>query len=220
MHLLVIKNVIHLTAMWATPICGAIAILKGGKPERLGAAVFIGAILLTDLFFAFAGQSGHAQTATTTAYTAIASPAGYANSTKVAYIDLVSTLLLSCFFLYLAIRYASLWLAAAMIIQASELYFAREYIDTEFSNYAVYAIELNSICALVLFTLAGAALWSWRTRIAKGRQEAKRAELMTQRREEQERRFQAMFESRTPPPALAAAAPGRVARLTIEPPPI
>ncbi len=219
MHLLVIKNVIHLTAMWATPICGAIAILKGGKPERLGAAVFIGAILLTDLFFAFAGQSGHAHAATT-AYAAIASPAGYANSTKIAYIDLASTLLLSCFFLFLAIRYASLWLAGAMIIQASELYFARDYIDTEFSNYTLYAIELNSICALVLFTLAGAALWSWRMRVVKQRQEAKRASLMNQRREEQERRFQAMFEHRTPVAAPAGAPSGRVARLIIEPPPI
>jgi hypothetical protein len=214
MHLLVVKQIIHLTAMGATPVCGAIAILKGAKPERIGAAVFIAAILLTDLFFALAGPMA------STAYVAIAGPSGYANTAATAYIDLASTLALSCFFLYLAVRYASLWLAGAMIVQASELYFARDYIDSEFSNFTVYAIELNAICALVLFTLAGAALWSWRVRVVKHRQEAKRAEMIGRRQEEQERRYQAMFENRKPPPTPANLSRGRVARLIIEPPPI
>ncbi len=213
MHLLLIKHAIHLTAVYETPICGAIAILKGGKPERIGTVVFIAAILLTDLFFAVGAQPWRVGTAVTATF-----KSGYADPTTAANIDLVSTLLLSCFFLYLAIRYGSLWLAAAMIIQASELYFARLYIDG-FSSFPLYAIELNAICVLVLFTLAGAALWSWRSRVVKGQQEAKRAALMNRRREEQERRFQAMFEHRAPPP-LAPASPGRVARLIIEPPPI
>ncbi|HXQ10707.1 MAG TPA: hypothetical protein VN805_06870 [Caulobacteraceae bacterium] len=214
MHLLLLKHVVHLTAMYATPVCGGIAILKGGKPERIGAAVFIGAILLTDLFFAVGSHPGAVGTAVTATF-----KSGYADPTTAANIDLVSTLLLSCFFLYLAIRYGSLWLAAAMIIQASELYFARLYIDSGFNTFPIYAIELNAICALVLFTLAAAALWSWRSRLVKRRVDAKRAALTAQRRQEQERRFQAMFEHRAPPP-LAAASPGRVARLTIEPPPI
>ena len=220
MHLLVIKHVIHLTAIWATPICGGIALVKGGKPERIGAAVFIAAILLTDLFFALAGPMAAHPRPASTAMTALSSPTGYSNTVSTAYIDLVSTLLLSCFFLYLAIRYASLWLAGAMIIQASELYFARLYIDSGFSNFTLYAIELNAICALVLATLAGAALWSWRSRVVKRRDDAKRADLTAKRRGEQERRFQAMFENRTPAPIPANIARGKVARLIIEPPPI
>jgi hypothetical protein len=214
MHLLLIKHAIHLTAVYETPICGAIAILKGGKPERIGAAVFIGAILLTDLFFAV-GAHGAVSTAVTATF-----KSGYADPTTAANIDLVSTLLLSCFFLYLAIRYGSLWLAAAMIIQASELYFARLYIDSGFSTFPIYAIELNAICVLVLFTLAGAALSSWRMRVVKRREEARRAELTERRRVEQERRFQAMFERRAPPPPLAPASPRGAARFIIEPPPI
>src|SRR5579864_5006888 len=140
MHLLVLKHVVHLAAVWATPICGGIAILKGGKPERYVAAAFVGTIVLTDVFFALAGPMA------SKAPLALAGPSGWVNTASMADIDLVSTLLMSCFFLYLAIRYASLWLAAAMIIQASELYFARLYIDSGFSNFTIYAIELNLIC--------------------------------------------------------------------------
>jgi hypothetical protein len=213
MHLLLIKHIVHLTAVWATPICGAIAILKGGKPERIGMIVFVGTILLTDIFFALAGPMA------SKAYVAVAGPSGWADTASTANIDLVSTFLMSCFFLYLAIRYASLWLAAAMIIEASELYFARLYIDSGFSTFTTYAIEINLVSALVLAMLASAALWSWRTRAVKHRTEAKRAALTARRREDQERRFQAMFEHRAPPPPMPAS-PGRVARLIIEPPPI
>lgn len=214
MHFLVLKHLIHLTAVWATPICGGIAIIKGGKPERIGAAVFVGVLVLTDVFEALAGPMA------SRAAIAIAGPSGWADTASLANIDLVSTFLMSCFFLYLAIRYASLWLATAMIIEASELYFARLYINSGFSTFNTYAIELNLVSALVLAMLASAALWSWRSRVVKRRNDAKRAALTAQRREEQERRFQAMFEHRTPPPPLAPASPGRVARLIIEPPPI
>jgi hypothetical protein len=127
---------------------------------------------------------------------------------------------MSCFFLYLAIRYASLWLAAAMIIEASELYFARLYIDSGFSTFNVYAIEINLVSALVLTMLAAAALWTWRSRVVKRRSDARRADLAARRREEQERRFQAMFEHRVLAPIPANIAHGKVARITIEPPPI
>ncbi|HLI65072.1 MAG TPA: hypothetical protein VKU90_01795 [Caulobacteraceae bacterium] len=213
MHLLLIKHVIHLTAVWATPICGGIAIIKGGRPERIGAAVFVGALLLTDVFEALAGPMA------SKAVIAIAGPSGWANTASTAYIDLVSTALMSAFFLYLAIRYASLWLAAAMIIHASELYFARLYIDSGFTNFTPYAIELNLNCALVLITLAAAALVSWRGRVVKRKEDAKRETLVARRREEQERRWRVLLESRPPTP-IPAPAPGRVARLIIEPPPI
>jgi hypothetical protein len=213
MHFLVLKHLIHLTAVWATPICGGIAVIKGGKPERIGAIVFVGVLLLTDVFEALAGPMA------SRAAIATAGPSGWADTASLANIDLVSTFLMSSFFLYLAVRYASLWLAAAMIIHATELYFTRLYIDSGFSTFPIYAVELNLICTLVLATLAGAALWSWRSRVVRRRVDAKRAALTAQRREEQERRFQAMFEHRAPPP-LAPAAPGRVARLIIEPPPI
>ncbi len=215
MHLLAIKHLIHLTAMYATPICGGIVLIKGGKPERIGAAVFIGAILLTDLFFAVAGHHTNVGTAVTATF-----KAGYTDQAAAAIIDLVSTLLLSCFFLYLAIRYASLWLAAAMIVQASELYFACDYIDAGPSDFNAYAIELNSICILVLSILAGAALWAWRMRAVKHKQDVKRDALVTRRHEEQQRRLQAMLEGRPLPPAPAPPAHRGVARLIIEPPPL
>src|ERR1700722_5744994 len=169
MHLLLIKHAIHLIAVYETPICGALAILKGGKPERIGTVVFIAAILLTDLFFAVGAHPWRVGTAVTATFkSGSALPAAPTN------VRLGSAPLLSCFFLYLAIRYGSLWLAAAMIIEASELYFARLYIDG-FSSFPLYAIELNAICVLVLFTLAGAAMSSWRMRVVKRRQEATRA---------------------------------------------
>ncbi len=214
MHFLVLKHLIHVTAVWATPICGGIAIIKGGKPERIGAAVFVGVLLLTDLFEALAGPMA------SRAALATAGPSGWADTASLAYIDMASTFLMSGFFLYLAVRYASLWLAAAMIIHASELYFTRLYIDSGFSTFPVYAVELNLICTLVLATLAGAALWSWRSRVVKRNSDARRAEAAAKRREEQERRFQAMFEHRLPAPIPANIARGKVARLIIEPPPL
>jgi hypothetical protein len=202
MHLAVVKHVLYLLAIAATPVAGVIALFKGDKPERLGAVVFIGAILVTDAVFA------------------LSKPLGYSIALSIPYIDLVSTFALSCFFLYLAIRYASLWLATAMIVQASELYFARTYIDAESPNFNLYAIELNLICISVLTILSTAALWSWRKRIVNRRDEQKRVEMLGRRQEEQSRRFEAMFESRPTPVAPVKAAPGRVARLIIEPPPL
>jgi hypothetical protein len=202
MHLAVVRHILYLVAIAATPIAGGVALVKGDKPERLGAAVFIGAILAEDGAQALSKALGHPLTSSLSS------------------IDLASTLGLSCFFLYLAIRYASLWLAAAMIVQASELYFARLYIDAEAPNFDLYAIEIDLICILVLTTLAAAAIWSWRARWRKVHEDRKRAETFSRRQEEQARRIESMFASRPAPTPPPKAAPGGVARLIIEPPPL
>ena len=54
---------------------------------------------------------------------------GYPLAHSMPYVELVSTFAVSCGFLYLAVRYASLWLAAAMVVQGTELYFARAFIN-------------------------------------------------------------------------------------------
>ena len=79
---------------------------------------------------------------------------------------------------------------------------------------------MNVISAGVLGILGGAAIVSWRARIQKGRADAKRAELLTEREQARDLKFREMFESR-PASAPAPAQTSRgVARLIIEPPPL
>jgi hypothetical protein len=136
------------------------------------------------------------------------------------YVELLSTFAVSSGFLYLAVRYASLWLAAAMVVQGTELYFARAFIDSSPRNFNLYATEVNIITASVLGILGGAAIVSWRARMKKLHTEAKRAELVTEREQARDRKFREMFETRQSPVPAPARIYRGVARLTIEPPPL
>lgn len=200
-HGSVLHSLAYQAALVLTPVAGAVAIFKGGRPERYGAALFLAVVIGTDL------------------YAMVAQRMGYWAWDSMAHLDLVSTFVISSFFLYLAVRYGSLWLAAAMVVQGTELYFARTYIDEGKSGLYTYGFELNIICASVLALLLTAAILSWRGRILARKADETRAVLTERRREEQQRKFEEMLAGRprqAPPPMPA---PGRVARLTIEPPP-
>ena len=145
---------------------------------------------------------------------------GYALHDSMPYVELLSTFAVSSGFLYLAVRYASLWLAAAMVVQGTELYFARAFIDSSPRNFNLYATEVNIITASVLGILGGAAIVSWRARIQTTRDEAKRSEVVTERERARDQKFREMFEGRPAPLPAPAPTRGGVARLIIEPPPL
>jgi hypothetical protein len=186
----------------AIPLAGGLAIFKGDKPERYGAIILLIPTLTEELVLPLAQHLG------------------YSLPANLPYIELMSTFVVSCGFLYLAVRYGSLWLAAAMVVEGTELYFARTFIDSSPQNYNLYGTEVNTVSATVLGILGGAAVVSWRARIQKSRSEAKRAELVTEREQARNLKFRQMFESRP----VAAPAPAQtsrgVARLIIEPPPL
>jgi hypothetical protein len=197
-----ITYVTYVLQLCAIPLAGGLAIFKGDKPERYGAIILLIPTLTEELVLPLAQHLGYSMPA------------------NLPYIELMSTFVVSCGFLYLAVRYGSLWLAAAMVVEGTELYFARTFIDSSPQNYNLYGTEVNTVSATVLGILGSAAIVSWRSRIRKSRAEAKRAELMTEREQARNLKFRDMFESR-PAAALAPAQTSRgVARLIIEPPPL
>jgi hypothetical protein len=199
MHLLLAKQIVHIAAMAAMPVAGGIAFIKGDMPERLGAGACLGVMVLTELVFGLAPHLGYTITA------------------SLPYIDLVSSLVLSSIFLYLAVRYGSLWLAASMVIQASELYFAREYIDAERPNYTLYSFEINLICVVVFSFLGAAAIWSWRARTRRRRDDAKREEAANRRQEAWSHQYETLLAGRLAEVAAPAPVRNGRAHLTIEP---
>jgi hypothetical protein len=186
-----------------TPTMSALALFKGDRGERYGALIFVVPTALETVLFE------------------IVRGLGYSTVGITPFVDLVSTFAISAGFLYLAIRFASLWLAAAMVVQGSDLYFARAFIDADTPNYHLYGTEINVITITVALLLGGAAIWSWRARIQKWTTETKRAALLIEREQARDQRFRAMLEG-----PLAAALPAAkvsrdgMARLIIEPPPI
>ena len=198
-----ITYITYVLYLCAVPIAGGLAIFKGDKPERYGAIIFL------------------IPTLTETAVLPLAKSLGYPLPHDLPFIELTSTFVNACGFLYLAVRYASLWLAAAMIVLGTELYFVRAFIDSDPPNYNLYITEVNCVTATVLTILGGAAVVSWRARLEKRRSDSKRAGLVTERQRARDLKFREMFESRPTPPPLPAARTRRgVARLTIEPPPL
>ena len=200
--LFVITYVTYVLQLCAIPVAGGLALFKGDKPERYGAIILLIPTVLEDV----AGP--------------ISSHLGYSLSHVGPYLELVSTFAVSSGFLYIAVRYGSLWLAAAMVVQGTELYFARNFIDSSPPNFNLYATEVNTVTATVLGILGGAAIVSWRARTRKDRSDAKRAEMLSERDQARDLKFREMFErrpTRAPAPARTA---GGVARLIIEPPPL
>jgi hypothetical protein len=192
----------YVLQLCAIPLAGGVALFKGDKPERYGATIVLIPTLLEDVILP------------------VSKHLGYPLADSMPYVEMLSTFAVSCGLLYLAVRYASLWLAAAMVVEGTELYFVRAFIDASPRNFNLYATEVNVISAGVLGILGGAAIVSWRARIQKGRADAKRAELLTEREQARDLKFREMFESR-PASAPAPAQTSRgVARLIIEPPPL
>jgi hypothetical protein len=200
--LFVVAYITFALQLCAIPLAGGVALFKGDRPERYGAIIMLVPILLEE------------------AALPVAKHLGYHLSNVTPYLELLSTLIVSSGFLYLAVRYASLWLAATMVISGTELYFVRAFIDSDPPNYNLYITEVNTVTAAVLLTLGGAAISSWRARARADRDEQKRLQLMTDRDQARDLKFREMFERR-PAPAPAPALTSRgVARLIIEPPPL
>jgi hypothetical protein len=200
--LYVITYATYVLQLCAIPIAGGLAIFKGDKPERYGATILLIPTLTEEVVLPLAHHLG------------------YSLPHNLPYIELTSTFVVSCGFLYLAVRYGSLWLAAAMVIQGTELYFARAFIDSSPQNYDLYGTEVNTVTATVLGILGGAAIVSWRARVRKNQSEAKRAELLNERDQARDLKFKEMFESQPARAPAPARTTGGVARLIIEPPPL
>ncbi len=200
--LYVITYVTYVLQLCAIPLAGGVALFKGDKPERYGATILLIPTLLEDVVLP------------------VSRHLGYPLAHSMPYVELVSTFAVSCGFLYLAVRYASLWLAAAMVVQGTELYFARAFIDSSPRNFNLYATEVNIITASVLGILGGAAIASWRARVQKHRSEATRAKLMIERDQARDLKFRQMFVIRPAPVPAPAPVSRGVARLIIEPPPL
>ena len=200
--LYVITYVTYVLQLCAIPVAGGLALFKGDKPERYGATIVLIPTLLEDVVLP------------------VSKHLGYPLANSMPYVEMLSTSAIACGLLYLAVRYASLWLAAAMVVMGTELYFVRAFIDSSPRNFDLYATEVNIITATVLGILGGAAIVSWRARVRKDQSDAKRAQVMTERDQARDLKFKKMFERHPTPAPAPARTVGGVARLIIEPPPL
>jgi len=89
--------------------------------------------------------------------------------------DLITTAIMSFGFLYIALRYASNWLALAMVVQGLEFYIDRIFLDSDV-KLSAYALQENLITAGVSLVLFFAALSSIADRQKKRRDDLARAE--------------------------------------------
>jgi len=118
----------------------------------------------------------------------------------VAVYDLATTAIVSFGFLYLALRYASPWLAAAMVIQGCEFYTDRIFLDASgqqnFAFHAgrepAYAMQQNLIVTGVAIVLFLATLSAIRQRAKARGEAAERAKKI----EERSARIEAMLAGR------------------------
>jgi hypothetical protein len=99
----------------------------------------------------------------------------------VAIYDLTTTAIVSFGFLYLALRYASPWLAAAMVIQGFGFYTDRVFLDINPYEKFSYAVQENLILAGVAIVLFMATLSAIRQRRKLREVAAERAKKIEQR---------------------------------------
>jgi len=93
--------------------------------------------------------------------------------------DLANTAIVSFGFLYLALRYASPWLAGAMVIQGTAFYTSRMFLDVNPGDHMIYALQENLIAigvAVCLFTATLSAI--------RNRQKRRLADAERQRKDE------------------------------------
>lgn len=133
-----------------TLVVAGLAWWKGGNPERLGACLMVAAAIAVPIAHQFLSRD-RASVALLTIDAAMA--AG---------------------FLALAIRHASLWLGAAMLLQAMQFSLHAYYIVMEKAHDRLYSVlnNLNTI-GVILCILAGTLIvWSHRRRAARAAQAA------------------------------------------------
>ncbi len=99
----------------------------------------------------------------------------------VAIYDLTTTAIVSFGFLYLALRYGSPWLAAAMVIQGFEFYTDRIFLDVNPHQDFGYAVQENLIVTGVAVVLFLATLSAIRQRAAARNAAGERAKKTEQR---------------------------------------
>ena len=133
----------------ALPLLGwtitlAVALLawfRGGLPERYGAVVFVGAGLA--VLVSHALLPPHTEGLSLLAIDA----------------------LMAVGFLALAIRYASLWIGAAMLLQAGQFSLHAWYLVSNLDRDRFYAIANNLITVGILACILVGTLISWRRRV-------------------------------------------------------
>ncbi len=130
----------------ATVGASLFAIIKGDAPARLG-----GTLRLSMLLFEFCVQS------------ALANFLPH-NNVWMAVDDLADTAIVSFGFLYIALRYASPWLAAAMVIQGTAFYVDRLFLDVNPGDHQIFVLEENLITLGVAVCIFVATLSAIRQR--------------------------------------------------------
>jgi hypothetical protein len=137
--------------------CSLFALVKGDRPERYGALLRLGVAALGIPLIRLLRE------------------AGVPHSLSSGLTDLITTAMMSFGFLYIALRYASNWLALAMVIQGLEFYIDRVFLDSDV-NLASYALQENLITAGVSLVLFFASLSSMDRRHKKRQAEALRSQ--------------------------------------------
>ena len=125
----------------AFTVC-ALAFLKGGPAERGGALLIAAnwvAITVTQIVVGSETVS----------------------SRVVGLPSLIYDSLLAVGFLWLALRYSSLWLGAAMILQGVQLAIYASFLGSSEIKLRTYAVALNVVSILVLLTILGGTISSW-----------------------------------------------------------
>jgi hypothetical protein len=165
---------VYWMVMGASTGAALFALWKGDKPSRYGALLRISittlGIPIQHALFKW------------TAYSMLG----------VAIYDLAATAVVSFGFLYLALRYASPWLAAAMVIQGFEFYTDRIFLDNSPHADKSYAIQENLIVTGVAVVLFLATLSAIRQRRKAREAVAERA----QKAEQRTARIEAMLAGR------------------------
>lgn len=126
---------------WTTALAVALlAWFRGGLPERYGALLFVGAGLAVFISHAWLSRSAEGLFLLT--------------------IDA----LLAGGFPALAIRYSSLWIGAAMLLQAGQFSLHAWYLVSELERDRFYAVTNNVISIGILVCILFGTLISWRRR--------------------------------------------------------
>ena len=166
--------IVYWIVLGASTASSLFALWKGDKPSRYGALLRLSVTTLgiptQYVIFLFTRH----------------------NMFDVAVYDLTTTAIVSFGFLYLALRYASPWLAAAMMIQGSEFYTDRVFLDTNPYEKFSYAVQENLIVTGVALVLFLATLSAIRQRAKARAETAERAKKIEQR----DARIEAMLTGR------------------------
>lgn len=78
---------------------------------------------------------------------------------------LVADGVLAMGFLILAIRYASLWIGAAMLLQAGQFSLHAYYLVAELQRDRLYAVANNLVTLAILLCIVAGTVLAWRSRV-------------------------------------------------------